>query len=216
MCASCRLTRAWSAASPGTVWWWPTQSAAVTTVEAGDPSVTPVHRETRVSKLHTQLFSMTTDCHLSFLLSYKDVSSLYSEMFTRLCEMHLETESDGEQDFLPAFANYNPGKTKPHLCQYTIIWQTHWSIYSQPTLTFLSPSVPHFLFSSPVCVTVKGDSSEEDSDECSCANGRCVRSYLGTMCECNPGFRLDHSPTRCIGLYLLVLQKYYPYFVSYL
>uniref|UniRef100_A0A8C9TRW5 Latent transforming growth factor beta binding protein 3 n=1 Tax=Scleropages formosus TaxID=113540 RepID=A0A8C9TRW5_SCLFO len=41
------------------------------------------------------------------------------------------------------------------------------------------------------------DSSEEDSDECSCANGRCVRSYLGTMCECNPGFRLDHSRTRC-------------------
>lgn len=30
-------------------------------------------------------------------------------MFSRLCEMHLETESDGEQDFLPAFANYNPG-----------------------------------------------------------------------------------------------------------
>ena len=44
-----------------------------------------------------------------------------------------------------------------------------------------------------------GDSSEEDSDECSCANGRCVRSYLGTMCECNPGFRLDSTRTRCIG-----------------
>uniref|UniRef100_A0A672Z7X3 Latent transforming growth factor beta binding protein 3 n=1 Tax=Sphaeramia orbicularis TaxID=375764 RepID=A0A672Z7X3_9TELE len=76
-----------------------------------------------------------------------------SEMFSRLCEMHLETESDGEQDFLAAFANYNPG-----------------------------------------------DSSEEDSDECSCANGRCVRSYLGTMCECNPGFRLDHSRARCIDI----------------
>uniref|UniRef100_A0A3Q1ATM8 Latent-transforming growth factor beta-binding protein 3 n=1 Tax=Amphiprion ocellaris TaxID=80972 RepID=A0A3Q1ATM8_AMPOC len=76
-----------------------------------------------------------------------------SEMFSRLCEMHLETESDGEQDFLAAFANYNPG-----------------------------------------------DSSEEDSDECSCANGRCVRSYLGTMCDCNPGFRLDHSRTRCIDI----------------
>lgn len=76
-----------------------------------------------------------------------------SEMFNRLCEMHLETESDGEQDFLAAFANYNPG-----------------------------------------------DSSEEDSDECSCANGRCVRSYLGTMCECNSGFRLDHSRTRCIDI----------------
>ncbi|XP_032389950.1 latent-transforming growth factor beta-binding protein 3 isoform X1 [Etheostoma spectabile] len=76
-----------------------------------------------------------------------------SEMFSRLCDMHLETESDGEQDFLAAFANYNPG-----------------------------------------------DSSEEDSDECSCVNGRCVRSYLGTMCECNTGFRLDHSRTRCIDI----------------
>ncbi|XP_029029787.1 latent-transforming growth factor beta-binding protein 3 isoform X2 [Betta splendens] len=75
-----------------------------------------------------------------------------SEMFSRLCEMHLETESDGEQDFLAAFA-YNPG-----------------------------------------------DSSEEDSDECSCANGRCVRSYLATMCECNTGFRPDHSRTRCIDI----------------
>uniref|UniRef100_A0AAR2JRS0 Latent transforming growth factor beta binding protein 3 n=1 Tax=Pygocentrus nattereri TaxID=42514 RepID=A0AAR2JRS0_PYGNA len=44
------------------------------------------------------------------------------------------------------------------------------------------------------------DSSEEDSDECSCANGRCVRSYLGTMCECNLGFRLDHSRTRCVDI----------------
>ncbi|XP_061595317.1 latent-transforming growth factor beta-binding protein 3-like isoform X2 [Cololabis saira] len=76
-----------------------------------------------------------------------------SEMFSRLCEMHLETDSDGEPDFLPAFVNYNPG-----------------------------------------------DSSEEDSDECSCGNGRCVRSYLGTMCECNPGFRLDHSRARCIDI----------------
>lgn len=58
------------------------------------------------------------------------------------------------------------------------------------------------LFLSLVCC-VKGDSSEEDSDECSCANGRCVRSYLGTMCECNTGFRLDQSRTRCIGLYSL-------------
>uniref|UniRef100_A0A8C5EST5 Latent transforming growth factor beta binding protein 3 n=1 Tax=Gouania willdenowi TaxID=441366 RepID=A0A8C5EST5_GOUWI len=76
-----------------------------------------------------------------------------SEMFSRLCEMHLETESDGEHEFQAAFAHYNPG-----------------------------------------------DSSEEDSDECSCANGRCVRSYLGTMCECNAGFRLDHSRIRCIDI----------------
>uniref|UniRef100_A0A6Q2ZCU0 Latent transforming growth factor beta binding protein 3 n=1 Tax=Esox lucius TaxID=8010 RepID=A0A6Q2ZCU0_ESOLU len=77
-----------------------------------------------------------------------------SVIFNRLCEMHLDTESDGEGDFLAAFATYNP----------------------------------------------EGDSSEEDSDECSCANGRCVRSYLGTMCECNTGFRLDHSRTRCIDI----------------
>uniref|UniRef100_A0A669DV60 Latent transforming growth factor beta binding protein 3 n=1 Tax=Oreochromis niloticus TaxID=8128 RepID=A0A669DV60_ORENI len=44
------------------------------------------------------------------------------------------------------------------------------------------------------------DSSEEDSDECSCGHGRCVRSYLGTMCECNPGFRLDYSRARCIDI----------------
>lgn len=36
---------------------------------------------------------------------------LYSEMFNRLCEIHLDTESDGEQDFLAAFVNYKPGKT---------------------------------------------------------------------------------------------------------
>uniref|UniRef100_A0A672Z6W8 Latent transforming growth factor beta binding protein 3 n=1 Tax=Sphaeramia orbicularis TaxID=375764 RepID=A0A672Z6W8_9TELE len=53
----------------------------------------------------------------------------------------------------------------------------------------------------PTITQVKNcDSSEEDSDECSCANGRCVRSYLGTMCECNPGFRLDHSRARCIDI----------------
>uniref|UniRef100_A0A8C9T821 Latent transforming growth factor beta binding protein 3 n=1 Tax=Scleropages formosus TaxID=113540 RepID=A0A8C9T821_SCLFO len=77
-----------------------------------------------------------------------------SGIFIRLCEMHLETESDGEGDSLAAFVSYKPG----------------------------------------------GDSSEEDSDECSCANGRCVRSYLGTVCECNPGFRLDHSRTRCTDI----------------
>ncbi|CAB1332985.1 unnamed protein product, partial [Coregonus sp. 'balchen'] len=32
-----------------------------------------------------------------------------SVIFNRLCDMHLETESDGEGDFLAAFANYNPG-----------------------------------------------------------------------------------------------------------
>uniref|UniRef100_A0A667WRA5 Latent transforming growth factor beta binding protein 3 n=1 Tax=Myripristis murdjan TaxID=586833 RepID=A0A667WRA5_9TELE len=75
-----------------------------------------------------------------------------SVIFSRLCDMHLETESEGELE--APFPNYNPGS----------------------------------------------DSSEEDSDECSCANGRCVPSYLGTMCECNPGFRLDHSRTRCTDI----------------
>uniref|UniRef100_A0A3P9A9F5 Latent transforming growth factor beta binding protein 3 n=1 Tax=Esox lucius TaxID=8010 RepID=A0A3P9A9F5_ESOLU len=64
-----------------------------------------------------------------------------------------------------------------------------WSLNSR-----ISPSCLSFCFDS------EGDSSEEDSDECSCANGRCVRSYLGTMCECNTGFRLDHSRTRCIDI----------------
>lgn len=124
-------------------------------------------------------------------------------MFSRLCEMHLETESDGEQDFLAAFAHYNPGKTTHHTVFVNI------RSYMSDTRVFVH-NLP--LFSShisPVCLSVKGDSSEEDSDECSCANGRCVRSYLGTMCECNTGFRLDHSRTRCIGLHLLALQKYF-------
>ncbi|KAK1150938.1 latent-transforming growth factor beta-binding protein 3-like isoform X1 [Acipenser oxyrinchus oxyrinchus] len=46
----------------------------------------------------------------------------------------------------------------------------------------------------------EGDSSEEDSDECACPNGRCVRTYLGTACECNTGFRLHHSRTRCVDI----------------
>lgn len=105
-------------------------------------------------------------------------------MFSRLCEMHLETESDGEQDFLPVFANYNPGKP---------------SAISVSVSSVSPPQTSDFLIRP---MFSEGDSSEEDSDECSCANGRCVRSYLGTMCECNTGFRLDHSRTRCIGLYI--------------
>uniref|UniRef100_A0A3P8YNI0 Latent transforming growth factor beta binding protein 3 n=1 Tax=Esox lucius TaxID=8010 RepID=A0A3P8YNI0_ESOLU len=66
--------------------------------------------------------------------------------------------------------------------------------HSFSTFHRISPSCLSFCFDS------EGDSSEEDSDECSCANGRCVRSYLGTMCECNTGFRLDHSRTRCIDI----------------
>ncbi|CAG00601.1 unnamed protein product, partial [Tetraodon nigroviridis] len=96
----------------------------------------------------------------------------HSDMFNRLCQMHLETESDGEQDSMAVFANYNP--------------ESFWNSSPTPLVSdVFSPA---------------GDSSEEDSDECSCANGRCVRSYLGTMCECNTGFRLDYSRTRCLDI----------------
>ncbi|XP_029469902.1 latent-transforming growth factor beta-binding protein 3 isoform X4 [Rhinatrema bivittatum] len=44
------------------------------------------------------------------------------------------------------------------------------------------------------------DSSEEDSDECRCVNGRCVRGYYGFSCECSTGFQLDSSRTRCIDI----------------
>ncbi|XP_053304544.1 latent-transforming growth factor beta-binding protein 3 isoform X2 [Spea bombifrons] len=45
-----------------------------------------------------------------------------------------------------------------------------------------------------------GDSSEEISDECPCVNGRCVRSPHGVSCECQAGFQLDITRTRCIDL----------------
>ncbi|MBN3285489.1 LTBP3 protein, partial [Polyodon spathula] len=57
-----------------------------------------------------------------------------------------------------------------------------------------------FLTLSPPLSLSEGDSSEEDSDECACPNGRCVRTYLGTACECNAGFRLHHSRTRCVDI----------------
>lgn len=150
-----------------------------------------------------------------------DLSTLFcSDMFNRLCQMHLETESDGEQDSMAVFANYNPGKTT---C--TIVFEKDgsmcrswlWAIRACRLLSRLGclfyrkqlynsfrtlrPPLHSLTSFSPA-----GDSSEEDSDECSCANGRCVRSYLGTMCECNTGFRLDHSRTRCIGPYILLLN----------
>lgn len=109
-CVSSMWTRVWSAASPRTTWWWPTRSAAATTAAAGGPSVTPVHPDTQVSPLKTSRLSpRPLPLDLSTLLC--------SDMFNRLCQMHLETESDGEQDFLAAFANYNPGKAT---C--TFIW----------------------------------------------------------------------------------------------
>ncbi|KAM8946774.1 latent-transforming growth factor beta-binding protein 3 isoform 2-T2 [Pelodytes ibericus] len=45
-----------------------------------------------------------------------------------------------------------------------------------------------------------GDSSEEVSDECPCVNGRCVRGPYGVSCECQGGFQLDITRTRCIDL----------------
>ncbi|XP_077776100.1 latent-transforming growth factor beta-binding protein 3 [Podarcis muralis] len=44
------------------------------------------------------------------------------------------------------------------------------------------------------------DSSEEDSDECRCVNGHCVRTQQGLVCECSPGFQLDASHTRCLDI----------------
>ncbi|XP_039624946.1 latent-transforming growth factor beta-binding protein 3 isoform X1 [Polypterus senegalus] len=76
-----------------------------------------------------------------------------SEMFNRLCDLYLDTDSYGETESL-SFADYNN----------------------------------------------EGDSSEEDSDECNCQNGQCVRSYLGITCECFTGFRPDHTRTRCIDI----------------
>ncbi|XP_077184195.1 latent-transforming growth factor beta-binding protein 3 [Paroedura picta] len=44
------------------------------------------------------------------------------------------------------------------------------------------------------------DSSEEDSDECRCVNGRCVRTQQGLVCECPLGFQLDSTHTRCLDI----------------
>uniref|UniRef100_A0A8C0JB78 Latent transforming growth factor beta binding protein 3 n=1 Tax=Chelonoidis abingdonii TaxID=106734 RepID=A0A8C0JB78_CHEAB len=44
------------------------------------------------------------------------------------------------------------------------------------------------------------DTSEEDSDECHCLNGRCVRTYHGAVCECPAGFQLDATRIRCLDI----------------
>ncbi|KAL7978298.1 hypothetical protein Chor_014837, partial [Crotalus horridus] len=44
------------------------------------------------------------------------------------------------------------------------------------------------------------DSSEEDSDECRCLHGRCVRTQQGSVCECPTGFQLDSTRTRCLDI----------------
>ncbi|XP_056383427.1 latent-transforming growth factor beta-binding protein 3 isoform X2 [Hyla sarda] len=45
-----------------------------------------------------------------------------------------------------------------------------------------------------------GDSSEEVSEECHCVNGRCVKGPHGVSCECQSGFQLDITRTRCNDL----------------
>ncbi|CAJ0944165.1 unnamed protein product [Ranitomeya imitator] len=45
-----------------------------------------------------------------------------------------------------------------------------------------------------------GESSEEVSEECHCANGRCARGTHGLSCECQSGFQLDITRTRCTDL----------------
>ncbi|XP_063801271.1 latent-transforming growth factor beta-binding protein 3 [Pseudophryne corroboree] len=44
------------------------------------------------------------------------------------------------------------------------------------------------------------DSSEEVSEECPCVNGRCVKGPHGVTCECQGGFQLDITRTRCNDL----------------
>uniref|UniRef100_A0A8C0J9K0 Latent transforming growth factor beta binding protein 3 n=1 Tax=Chelonoidis abingdonii TaxID=106734 RepID=A0A8C0J9K0_CHEAB len=46
----------------------------------------------------------------------------------------------------------------------------------------------------------RDDTSEEDSDECHCLNGRCVRTYHGAVCECPAGFQLDATRIRCLDI----------------
>ncbi|KAM3920564.1 latent-transforming growth factor beta-binding protein 3 isoform 1-T1 [Leptodactylus fuscus] len=45
-----------------------------------------------------------------------------------------------------------------------------------------------------------GESSEELSEECHCVNGRCVKGPHGVTCECQSGFQLDITRTRCNDL----------------
>ncbi|ETE61299.1 Latent-transforming growth factor beta-binding protein 3, partial [Ophiophagus hannah] len=59
--------------------------------------------------------------------------------------------------------------------------------------------LPGFLPRSVQCLG-EADSSEEDSDECRCLNGRCVRTQQGSVCECPTGFQLDSTRTRCLDI----------------
>ncbi|KAM9301474.1 latent-transforming growth factor beta-binding protein 3 [Gastrophryne carolinensis] len=48
--------------------------------------------------------------------------------------------------------------------------------------------------------TQRDDSSEEESSECPCVNGRCIKGPHGFSCECQGGFQLDITRTRCHDL----------------
>ncbi|XP_053575957.1 latent-transforming growth factor beta-binding protein 3 [Bombina bombina] len=45
-----------------------------------------------------------------------------------------------------------------------------------------------------------GESSEEESDECPCVNGLCNKGPYGVTCECQGGFQLDITRTRCVDI----------------
>lgn len=201
-CVSCRFTRAWSAVSQEMAWWSPTQSAAVTSAVAGGPSVTPVHPETQVSKAQLafmwawelSLFIPSELKHTVFILCVQKCSAVYVRCIWRL-------------SLMGSRISWQLSPTTTQVVQNANLYSTILEILKQNNSNLLLLLGPSYIYVLPAYLSVKGDSSEEDSDECSCANGRCVRSYLGTMCECNTGFRLDHSRTRCIGLYLIIVQK---------
>lgn len=176
------LTRVSSAVSPSTKWWL-TLSVVVTTATAGGQSATPALPEIWVSFLQDQLDLWFYFPHCfpptRFSFSVQKCSVFYVR-----CNMRLSRT--GIRIF------WQLSQTTTQVKSYSVFVVS--SLFCHIICDIYS-SVSNVIF-----FLLKGDSSEEDSDECSCANGRCVRSYLGTMCECNTGFRLDHSRARCIGL----------------
>nr|XP_014350693.1 PREDICTED: latent-transforming growth factor beta-binding protein 3 [Latimeria chalumnae] len=58
-----------------------------------------------------------------------------------------------------------------------------------------------FYYDASLLECVEEDSSEEDSDECRCMNGHCVRLHHGGFsCECLPGFQPDRARRRCYDI----------------
>lgn len=112
-CVSGTLTKVWFAASLATAWCWPIPSAAATTVEAGALNATHAHTGIQVSK-RGGLFYKTSNLGYFVILAWNTLFSSppCSEMFSRLCDMHLETESDGEPDFPSFLTNYKPGQQR--------------------------------------------------------------------------------------------------------